>query len=98
MKRLLKHVRAKLTKGLGLDNDFTNTRRHMDETKMLIAKMLINQQPRSCENLHDAEFKVFSQFGDDGIIQHLIRRNKIDPKIFIEFGVEDYMESNTRFL
>lgn len=48
--------------------------------------------------LRDVEFKVFSQFGDDGIIQYLIHRLAITPDSFIEFGVEDYAESNTRFL
>jgi hypothetical protein len=44
------------------------------------------------------EFKVFSQWGEDGIIQFLIRNINIPQKIFIEFGVENYTESNTRFL
>ncbi|HYY57173.1 MAG TPA: hypothetical protein VE842_07545, partial [Pyrinomonadaceae bacterium] len=47
---------------------------------------------------HDAEFKVFSQFGDDGIIQYLINNIEIEERTFIEFGVENYTESNTRFL
>jgi hypothetical protein len=46
----------------------------------------------------EVEFKVFSQFGEDGIIQHLI--NKIQPEShrFIEIGTQNYEESNTRFL
>ena len=48
--------------------------------------------------LREAEFRVFSQFGEDGIIQYLIQRVQIETEIFIEFGVEDYSESNTRFL
>lgn len=44
------------------------------------------------------EFKVFSQWGEDGIIQWLINNMDIHKKIFIEFGVENYTESNTRFL
>ena len=49
-------------------------------------------------DLHAAEFKVFSQFNEDGIIQHLVRHVEIPEPAFIEFGVEDYRESNTRFL
>jgi hypothetical protein len=45
-----------------------------------------------------AEFSVFSQFGEDGIIQHLLRHVPIENETFVEFGVEDYTESNTRFL
>lgn len=48
--------------------------------------------------LHDHEFKVFSQWGEDGIIDHLIRNVRIDSKVFVEFGVETYREANTRFL
>ena len=48
--------------------------------------------------LVDAEFQVFSQFGEDGIIQHLVNQVPIENDVFVEFGVEDYTESNTRFL
>lgn len=48
--------------------------------------------------LRDAEFRIFSQFGEDGIIQYLINKVPIEHDTFIEFGVADYQESNTRFL
>jgi len=48
--------------------------------------------PRGCE------YQVFSQAGDDGIIQHLVRMVPINQRIFVEFGVQNYRESNTRFL
>ena len=44
------------------------------------------------------EFKVFSQSGEDGIIQWLLHNIPIQSKRFIEFGVQNYTESNTRFL
>lgn len=51
-------------------------------------------------NLRAAEFRAFSQWGEDGIIQALL--STIPPtslrKVFVEFGVENYTESNTRFL
>ena len=43
-------------------------------------------------------FKVFSQWDEDGIIQYLISHVPIENRTFIEFGVENYEESNTRFL
>jgi hypothetical protein len=49
-------------------------------------------------SLQEAEFKVFSQWGDDGIIQWLISKIPQIPETFVEFGVENYLESNTRFL
>lgn len=58
------------------------------------------RQNISRENLDilDSEFQVFSQWGEDGIIQHLVNHIEIKNPIFIEFGVETYTESNTRFL
>ncbi len=44
------------------------------------------------------EFRVWSQWGEDGILQHLIRQVTVPNRIFIEFGVETYVEANTRFL
>jgi len=48
--------------------------------------------------LRDAEFKVFSQFGDDGIIQFLLSAVPVSSDRFVEFGVEDYRQATTRFL
>ena len=49
-------------------------------------------------DIHATEFRVFSQWGEDGILRHLLRHVKVSRKIFVEFGVENYTESNTRFL
>jgi len=55
--------------------------------------------PRNGErSLREYEFRVFSQWGEDGIIQHLIHSVPITTPVFVEFGVQDYKESNTRFL
>ena len=69
-------------------------------------KILINQgkilnkinETKNFDKIHEYEFKVFSQFGEDGIIQYLINNLDIKNKIFVEFGVENYKEANTRFL
>jgi hypothetical protein len=58
----------------------------------------LNLQLPSIKNLSEVEFQVFSQWGDDGIIQYLVSRIDIQHKTFVEFGVEHYKESNTRFL
>ena len=49
-------------------------------------------------DFREVGFKVFSQWDEDGIIQYLINKVPISNKTFIEFGVENYEESNTRFL
>lgn len=71
-----------------------------DQQLILIAKSLIEKQRDKAvvNSLSEVEFKVFSQWGDDGIIQWLINNLEIENKTFIEFGVENYKESNTRYL
>lgn len=71
----------------------------MQEIKIMLGRI----EERLCENtkiqnISDAEFKVFSQWGEDGIIQYLIHSIEIPNKTFVEFGVQNYEESNTRFL
>ncbi len=69
-------------------------------SRLMLGKLLSNQVRAlgpKCELRH-AEFRVFSQWGDDGIIQYLVQNVPIENDAFIEFGVEDYTEANTRFL
>jgi hypothetical protein len=72
------------------------------EAKMLTAKVLIQQTAERglLPDIRDAEFKVFSEYGDDGIIQYLIRQARISRELetFVDFGVESYIEANTLFL
>ena len=49
-------------------------------------------------NTSDAEFQIFSQWGEDGIIQFLLKNVHISNRTFVEFGVENYQEANTRWL
>jgi hypothetical protein len=62
-------------------------------------RVLINSQMSlTSTNVNDYEFKIFSQWGEDGIIQYLTRSIDIENHTFIEFGIEDFCESNCRFL
>ena len=88
---LLERIKKKLTQLCG-KND-------IDELKILTAKALVLDTKNNVYlNIQEAEFKVFSQWGEDGIVQYLINKLPIENEVFIEFGVEDYTESNTRFL
>jgi len=72
----------------------------IESLKMLAGNIKIDgvRSKGIVSSFKEVEFKVFSQFGDDGIIQYLINNIDIETKTFIEFGVQDYSESNTRFL
>ena len=60
----------------------------------------LNYRPKykSLKNISDLDYKVFSQNGEDGIIDYLLfSLNIVTPK-FIEIGIGNYEESNTRYL
>ncbi len=67
---------------------------------LLLGAMLAEQMKakRQIGSLSEVEFRIFSQFGDDGIVQWLSKHITFANRTFIEFGVEDYRESTTRFL
>ena len=75
---------------------------HYDTFKTLILLGRLhaenNRRKEKISSLAEVEFQVFSQRGEDGILHYIIDKIDIPNKIFIEFGVEDYTESNTRFL
>lgn len=73
--------------------------RKLDRNAHLLAASLIAvNRGRPDATLRDWEFSVFSQFGEDGIIQYLLDRVPIIQETFVEFGVENFLEANTRFL
>ena len=100
-KEFIKKLRAKIRHiAIGhLSLEHQDIQRNLESIRLAIGK----HESRSIKNIiyptiQEAEFKVFSQFGEDGIIQYLIHKITVSNKIFIELGVGDYSESNTRFL
>ena len=79
--------------------------RHFQNKKDL-ETILINQgkilstlnSQKNTTKLSDYEWKIFSQWGEDGIIDFLVSEVSIVNKTFIEFGVENFSESNCRYL
>lgn len=71
--------------------------KQLNEIKILIGLSLLRDKKNET-NINDHELKIFSQFGEDGIIDFLVKKIDLKNKTFIEFGVEDYEESNTKFL
>ena len=69
-----------------------------DRLSLMMGRQLVWQQPNNVLYLNEAGFSVFSQWDEDGIIQYLIKKINTINNVFIEFGVENYRESNTRFL
>jgi hypothetical protein len=83
-----------------LSAELREVRRRLDIQAMLLGRIAISHlaDPSLGRRLADWEFRVYSQWGEDGIIQSLIQKVSISRPIFVEFGVESYYEANTRFL
>jgi hypothetical protein len=83
-----------------LEKKISTRFKEINESNLLAIGSLLSKQQfsMSSSNINDYEFKIFSEYGDDGIIQYLIKHIEIKNELFIEFGVENYLESNTRFL
>ena len=52
----------------------------------------------TAKNINEVELKINSQNGEDGIIDFLIYKLNIPKTNFVEIGVGEYIEANTRFL
>lgn len=92
MKHRLENLRAALPRLLTLD-------RTVDDIKINQGRILSElNRNKTSTTLSDYEFKIFSQWGEDGILQHLTAALDIANRTFIEFGVEDFSESNCRYL
>lgn len=88
IRKFVRKIRSKLVDYSRLDS--------IQESLGRIESKLNAAQPNA--NPRDHEFKVYSQWGEDGIIDHLINRISVTSRSFVEFGVENYTEANTLFL
>ena len=72
-----------------------------DKIMFCVGEVQISQNKNRYEEIRDlteTEVKIFSQNGEDGIIDYLVNKLKLNTKNFVEIGVGNYRESNTRFL
>jgi hypothetical protein len=61
--------------------------------------ILLRKNYSNIKYLADSEMKIFSQSGEDGIIDFILNRiNKKKDIKFIEIGTSDYEEANTRYI
>lgn len=61
-------------------------------------RQLLCAQPALSNNLSIHELRIFSQNGEDGVLAEILRRTSTGSCFFVEFGVEDGGECNTRLL
>ncbi|MBS0659697.1 MAG: hypothetical protein JSR82_15765 [Verrucomicrobia bacterium] len=65
---------------------------------MLVQELLRQPKHARPEGLARFEHQVFSQGGEDGVLQEIFRRIGTSNRHFVEFGVEDGIQNNTHFL
>jgi hypothetical protein len=72
----------------------------IDRSLLLGGRAAALALPRSSaiRDLSDVEFRVFSQWGEDGIIEWLTSHVAVPNTRFVEFGVGNFYEANCRFL
>jgi hypothetical protein len=99
-KRFKRFIKEKSRQVSQIDNLYAQFSNDLKNPKVNLGQIqaYLNNQRSAYKSLHELEFQVYSQWGDDGIIQYLVNRINVPNKIFVEFGVENYKESNTRFL
>lgn len=89
-----------LRKIIGLTG-LSNNLKYQHEDSLFCIGQLLDMQVKNVGEinaLQDVEFKIYSQWGDDGIISWLTSQLESSDPFFVEFGVQTYEESNTRFL
>ena len=92
---LLARLIANFLKKFNLKKNFTN--------KLIfnigLNSLLINKTfYEKAKNINENELKIYSQNGEDGIIDFLLYKLGVNQPNFLEIGVGEYIESNTRFL
>ncbi len=76
--------------------DIMSQRHHgMMIEEFMRRNVLENPKYRDSKRLTRFEHKIFSQFGEDGIIAEIFNRIGVTNRFFVEFGVENGTETNT---
>ncbi len=100
LKKIYSYFKKSFSNQINLDMIDIAEKKDYKSVKVNIGQLQshFNSLKGEIKSFSEVEFRVFSQFGDDGIIQWLINKLPLPNKTFIEFGVENYREANSRFL
>ena len=84
IKKIIKKFLSKKIKNMFLEE--------YEDKLILEGKKLsvLNLKKNKIKDLSDIEYKVFSQWGEDGIIDWITSKLKRIPKYFLEIGTENY--------
>ena len=97
LKKIKNFLRSKISGYIVNSNPFS---KKLDELKYIVAKSHFNQissNYKNIKNFNQVYYKVFSQNGEDGIIEYLLNILGISNLKFVELGIGTYKEANTRY-
>lgn len=91
-----KKIRALIAKRLYslFSNDIAQIRLRIGQQSLLSSRILRS----GFQKLSDAEITVFSQWGEDGILDYLCDVISLDRPHILELGAGNFLECNSRFL
>jgi hypothetical protein len=92
MRRLARNILKILRKNL--QSDIHNLKFLLGQNAILSSRSMANQ----FKYLWEAEVKVFSQWGEDGILDYISNRLEIVKPRILEIGAGNFTECNSRFL
>jgi hypothetical protein len=78
--------------------DYAKLSASINTSEYLQRHLYGNEKYQSPDKLNRYEFSVFSQNGEDGIIEEIFRRVGTTDKFFVEFGSSDGVETNSTYL
>jgi hypothetical protein len=100
MKKFIKKILSFLAENLGwgdIKREIRDNNKFL-QANFLQANLYGHKKYLDNKRLNQHEFKIFSQGGEDGIIEEIFKRIGETNKIFVEFGVGDGTENNSLYL
>ena len=96
LKSLTTHLGVLEAQNVGLLLELHRAVEDRERLRMALGRIEARQTQNAA--MPQSEFSVFSQGGEDGLLAWILAQVSLPNRRFVEFGVEDYREANTRFL
>ena len=92
MKKIMRKILSIIR--LNLNPEIQNLKFFLGQNAILASRSMSHQ----FKYLWDAEVKVFSQWGEDGILDYICNQLEINKPRILEIGAGNFVECNSRFL
>ncbi len=97
IKNFIKKTLRRIGLNLGIDNNLAKYTNNI-LAESFLCEYLKNPKYQNPKNLNRYERQIFSQGGEDGIIEEIFKRIGTTNKYFVELGIGNGLENNTAYL